>query len=35
MKLYEGVKGDLLKANAFRLLKAAQRFIEKGVLQWR
>jgi hypothetical protein len=35
MKLYEGVKGDPLKANAHRLLSAAQRFIDKGVLQWR
>jgi hypothetical protein len=35
MKLYEGVRGDPLKANAFRLLGAAQRFIDKGVLQWR
>jgi hypothetical protein len=34
MKLYRGVKGDLLKAKANDLLKAAQRFIEKGVLQW-
>jgi hypothetical protein len=28
-------KGDLLKASAYDLLKAAQRFIDKGVLQWR
>ncbi len=35
MRLYQGVKGDPLKANAFRLLGAAQRFIDKGVLQWR
>jgi hypothetical protein len=28
-------KGDLLKATAYDLLKAAQRFIDKGVLQWR
>ena len=35
MILYEGVKGDLLKASALRLLKAAQRFVDKGVLQWR
>jgi hypothetical protein len=34
MRLYEGVKGDLLKANALRLLNAAQRFLDKGVLQW-
>ncbi len=33
-KLYQGVKGDLLKAKAYDLLKAAQRFIDKGVLQW-
>ena len=35
MKLYEGVKGDLLKACTLRLLSAAQRFIDRGVLQWR
>jgi HEPN domain-containing protein len=35
MSLYEGVKGDPLKANALRLLNAAQRLIEKGVIQWR
>jgi HEPN domain len=35
MRLYEGVKGDLLKASALRLLKAAQQFMDKGVLQWR
>lgn len=35
MKLYRGVKGDLLKAKAHDLLKAAQRFIDKGVVQWR
>jgi hypothetical protein len=35
MKLYQRVKGDPLKANALRLLTAAQRFIDKGVLQWR
>ncbi len=35
MKLYEGVRGDPLKANALRLLTAAQRFIDRGVLQWR
>jgi hypothetical protein len=34
MKLYQKVKGDLLKAKAYDLLKAAQRFIDKGVLQW-
>ncbi len=34
MKFYKGAKGDLLKANAYNLLKAAQRFFEKGVLQW-
>jgi hypothetical protein len=34
MKLYQGKKGDLLKAKAYDLLKAAQGFIEKGVLQW-
>lgn len=34
MKLYVGVKGDPLKANALRLLDAAQQVIDKGVLQW-
>jgi hypothetical protein len=34
MKLYQKVKGDLLKAKCFELLKAAQRFIDRGVLQW-
>jgi hypothetical protein len=34
MKLYQRVKGDLLKAKAYDLLKAAQRFLDKGVLQW-
>lgn len=34
MKLFHRAKGDLLKAKAFDLLKAAQRFIDKGVLQW-
>jgi hypothetical protein len=34
MKLYQGVKGDMLKAKTYDLLKAAQRFIDKGVLQW-
>ncbi|HJT79026.1 MAG TPA: HEPN domain-containing protein [Gemmataceae bacterium] len=35
MKLYQGVKAAPLKANALRLPSAAQRFIDKGVLQWR
>ena len=35
MKLYKGAKGDILKAKAYDLLKAAQSFIDKGVLQWR
>ena len=34
MKLYQGLKGGLLKAKAHDLLNAAQRFIDKGVLQW-
>ncbi len=34
MKLYQGAKGNLLKAKAYDLLKAAQGFIDKGVLQW-
>lgn len=35
MKLYKGAKGDIIKAKAYDLLKAAQSFIDKGVLQWR
>lgn len=27
-------KGDLLKAKAYDLLKVAQGFIDRGVLQW-
>ena len=34
MKLYQRAKGDLLKAKAYDILKAAQSFIDKGVLQW-
>ena len=34
MKLYQRVKGDLLKAKAYDLLKAAQQFINRGILQW-
>ncbi len=34
MKLYKRARGSLLKAKAYDLLKAAQRFIDKGVLQW-
>ena len=34
MKLYRKEKGDLLKAKANDLLKAAQQFVSKGVLQW-
>ena len=34
MKLYQGAKGDLLKAKAYELLKAAQRFVDQGILQW-
>jgi hypothetical protein len=34
MKLYQGAKGDLLKAKSYDLLRAAQRFIDRGVLQW-
>ncbi len=34
MKLYQGTKGNLLKAKAYDLLKAAQRFLDKGVFQW-
>ena len=35
MELYQKVKGDALKANAHRLLTAAQKLIDNGVLQWR
>lgn len=35
MKLYQRAKGNLLKAKAHDLLKAAEQFIDKGVLQWR
>jgi HEPN domain-containing protein len=35
MKLYQGVRGSVLKAKAYDLLNAAQSFIDKGVLQWR
>jgi hypothetical protein len=34
MKLYQGVKGDVLKAKAHELLAAARQFIDKGVFQW-
>jgi hypothetical protein len=34
MKMYHGVKGDLLKAKAYELLRAAQGFVDRGVLQW-
>jgi hypothetical protein len=34
MKSFSKVKGDLLKAKAYELLNAAQRFVDKGVLQW-
>ena len=30
----EGVKGDILKANALVLLRAAETFLNKGVIQW-
>jgi hypothetical protein len=35
VKLYRGVKGDLLKAKALQLLNAANVFIARGILQWR
>ncbi len=35
MKLYQKVKGDLLKANALKLLSAAQVVINKGLVSWR
>ncbi len=34
LKLYRGIKGDPLKAKALYLLKAADLFITKGILQW-
>lgn len=34
MKLYQGVKGSLLKAKAYDLINAAQIFVDKGVFQW-
>jgi HEPN domain-containing protein len=34
MKLYQRTKGNLIKAKAYDLLKASQRFLEKGVFQW-
>lgn len=35
MKLYQGTRGSVLKAKAYDLLKAAQGFLDNGVLQWR
>jgi HEPN domain-containing protein len=34
LRLERGVRGDFLKANAGKLLSAAQTFINKGVMQW-
>ena len=34
-KLYRKAKGDVLKANALRLLNAAKLTIARGILQWR
>jgi hypothetical protein len=34
VNLRRGVKGDILKANALRLLNAAKRFIDKGIVLW-
>ena len=31
---HRGVKGGLLKAKAYDLLRAAQGFIDRGILQW-
>jgi hypothetical protein len=31
---YQKIRGDYLKAQAGRFLNSAQRFIEKGVVQW-
>ncbi len=33
-KLYCGVKGDVLKGCAYRLLNAAEKLIERGVVIW-
>jgi len=33
--LTRGIKGDVLKAKALALLTASQRFMDKGVLQWK
>jgi hypothetical protein len=30
-----GIKGDILKARTLALLTASQRFMDKGVLQWK
>jgi hypothetical protein len=35
LKLDRGLKGDFLKANARKLMNAAQTFVNKGVFQWR
>jgi hypothetical protein len=34
MRLYQKVKGDLLKAKALQLFNAASVFITRGILQW-
>lgn len=34
LKLYQRSKGNLLKAKSADLLRAAQRFIDLGILQW-
>lgn len=34
LKLYRGVRGDVLKANAIELLKAAQLFVDTGTQLW-
>jgi HEPN domain-containing protein len=33
-KLYRGVKGDVLKASAYKLLNAAEKLIERGAEIW-
>src|SRR5262249_23732459 len=33
MKLYQGTKGNLLKAKSLQLLRAAKLFVDRGVLQ--
>ena len=34
IRLRSGIKGDILKAQARRLIAAARKFIDKGSLRW-